>query len=60
MEAENIVYEATISCNQQNYGTNIYIGIAEITFKKDIVIIKDLLIYQGMGMILQFWKNFVK
>ena len=33
-EAENIVYEATIICNEQTYGDNIYIGIAETTFKK--------------------------
>ena len=33
-QAENIVYEATITCNEQTYGENIYIGIAETTFKK--------------------------
>ena len=33
-QAENIVYEATITCNKQTYGENIYIGIAETTFKK--------------------------
>ena len=33
-QAENIVYEATITCNKQTYGENIYIGIAEIIFKK--------------------------
>ena len=33
-QAENIVYEATITCNEQIYGENIYIGIAETTFKK--------------------------
>ena len=31
----NIVYEATIKCNEQSYSENIYIGTAEITFKKD-------------------------
>ena len=31
---QNIVYEATITCNEQNYGKNIYIDIAETTFKK--------------------------
>ena len=29
-----MVYEAIITCNEQTYGENIYIGIAEITFKK--------------------------
>ena len=43
-QAENIIYEATITCNEQNYNKNIYIGIAETTFKKNIVTIKDLLI----------------
>ena len=33
-QAENIVYEATITCNEQTYGENIYIGIAETTFIK--------------------------
>ena len=33
-QAENIVYEATITCNERTYGENIYIGIAETTFKK--------------------------
>ena len=33
-QAENIVYEATITCKQRTYGENIYIGIAETTFKK--------------------------
>ena len=33
-QVENIVYEATITCNEQTYGKNIYIGIAETTFKK--------------------------
>ena len=33
-QIENIVYEATITCNEQTYGENIYIGIAETTFKK--------------------------
>ena len=33
-QAENIVYEATITCNEQNYGKYIYIGIAGTTFKK--------------------------
>ena len=33
-QAENIVYEATITCNEQTYGENIYIGIAETTLKK--------------------------
>ena len=28
-QAENIVYEATITCNERTYGENIYIGIAE-------------------------------
>ena len=31
---QNIVYEATITCNEQNYGKSICIGIAETTFKK--------------------------
>ena len=55
--AENIVYEATITCYEQNYIKNIYIGIAETTFKKNIVTIKDLLIQQGIRMILNFCKN---
>ena len=29
-----IVYEATIKCNEQTYGENIYVGIAVTTFKK--------------------------
>ena len=33
-QAENIVYEAIITCNERSYGENIYIGIAETTFKK--------------------------
>ena len=33
-QAENIVHEATITYNLQFYGEDIYIGIAEITFKK--------------------------
>ena len=33
-QAENILYEATITCNERTYGENIYIGIAETTFKK--------------------------
>ena len=33
-QAENTVYEATITYNEQTYGENIYIGIAETTFKK--------------------------
>ena len=33
-QAENIVYEVTITCNERTYGENIYIGIAETTFKK--------------------------
>ena len=33
-QAENIVYEASITCNEQTYGENIYIAIAETTFKK--------------------------
>ena len=28
------VYEATITCHEQNYGQNIYIGIAEFTLNK--------------------------
>ena len=28
-QAENIVYEATTTCNEQNYGKNIYIVTAE-------------------------------
>ena len=32
--AKNIVYEATITCKEQTDGENIYIGIAETTFKK--------------------------
>ena len=43
-QGENIVYEATITCNEQNYGENIYVGIVETKFKKDIVTIKDLLV----------------
>ena len=31
-------------CNEQNYGENIYVGIVETKFKKDIVTIKDLLV----------------
>ena len=33
-QAENIVYEATITCNERTYGENIYVGTAETTFKK--------------------------
>ena len=33
-QSENIVYEATITCNKRSYGENIYIGIAETTFKE--------------------------
>ena len=33
-QAKNIVYEDTNTCNEQTYGENIYIGIAETTFKK--------------------------
>ena len=33
-QAENIVYEASVTCNEQNYGKHIYIGIPETTFKK--------------------------
>ena len=33
-QARNIVCEGTITCNEQTYGENIYIGTAEITFKK--------------------------
>ena len=33
-QAENIVYETTITCNERTYGEKIYIGIAETTFKK--------------------------
>ena len=33
-QIENIVYEATITCNEQTYSENILIGIAETTFKK--------------------------
>ena len=33
-QAENIVYEATITCNEQTYGENIYMGIAENAFRK--------------------------
>ena len=33
-QAENILYEATITCNEQNYNQHIYIGIAETKFKK--------------------------
>ena len=29
-----ILYETTITCNEQNYGKYIYIGIAGTTFKK--------------------------
>ena len=32
-QAENVVYEATITCNERTYGENIYIGIAKTTFK---------------------------
>ena len=33
-QAENIKYEATITCNERTYDKNIYLGIAETTFKK--------------------------
>ena len=33
-QTENIVHKATITCNEQTYGDNIYIAIAETTFKK--------------------------
>ena len=33
-QAENIVCEAIITCNERNYGENIYIVIAKTTFKK--------------------------
>ena len=33
-QAENIACEATITCNEQTYGENIYIGIGETTSKK--------------------------
>ena len=33
-QAENIVCEATITCNERNYGENIYIVIVKTTFKK--------------------------
>ena len=33
-QAENIVYEATITCNERSYGENIYVGKPETTFKK--------------------------
>ena len=33
-QGENIVYEATITCNERTCGENIYIGIAETTFQK--------------------------
>ena len=59
-QAENIVYEANITCNERTYGENIYISIGETTFKNDIVTIKDLLILQRIRMILNFRKNFGK
>ena len=43
-QTENIAYEINTKYNEQTYGENIYIGIGETTFKKDIVTIKDLLI----------------
>ena len=33
-QAENIKYEATITCNERTYDKNIYLGIAETAFKK--------------------------
>ena len=33
-QAKNIVSETNITCNEQTYGENIYIGIAETTLKK--------------------------
>ena len=33
-QAQNIVYKATITCNERSYSVNIYIGITEATFKK--------------------------
>ena len=33
-QARNIVYEATITCSERSYNENIYIGVAETTFKK--------------------------
>ena len=33
-QAENIVYEDSITCSERTYGKNIYIVIAETTFKK--------------------------
>ena len=35
-DCQAVVCEATITCNEQIYGKNIYIGIAETKFKKDI------------------------
>ena len=33
-QAKNIVSETTITCNEQTYGEDIYIGMAETTLKK--------------------------
>ena len=33
-QAKNNVSETTITCNEQTYGENIYIGMAETTLKK--------------------------
>ena len=49
-----------MTCIEQTYGENNNISIAEITFKKHIVTIKDLLIYQPITIILNFRKNFGK
>ena len=43
-QAKNIVYGATITCNEQTNGENIYIGKQKPNLKKDIVTIKDHLI----------------
>ena len=59
-QAENIVYEATITCNEQTYGENIYIGIAETTFKKRYSNHKrsfNLAVYQNdTELSKEFWK----
>ena len=59
-QAENIVYEATITCSEQTYGESIYLGIAETTFKKRYSNHKRSLNLAAIRMILNFRKNFGK
>ena len=59
-QAGNIVYEATITCNEQNYGEHSYKGIAETTFIKRCGSHKWSNNLAITRMILNFWNNFGK